>query len=122
MCSYWLRTWRPIKKTPYVILYWFSFKIILCMLILCDSVDHNILLEKLRCYGVTGSVFDWFADYLSGRTQRVVELLIGVQSHQVCLREVSLDQFYSSYLLTIFQTSYIPEPKPPCTRPILTIE
>ena len=23
-----------------------------------DSVDHNILLEKLRCYGVTGSVFD----------------------------------------------------------------
>ena len=37
-----------------------------------DSVDHNILLEKLRCYGVTGSVFDWFADYLSGRTQRVV--------------------------------------------------
>ena len=33
-----------------------------------DSVDHNILLEKLRCYGVTGSVFDWLADYLSGRT------------------------------------------------------
>ena len=37
MCSYWLRTWRPIKKTPYVILYWFSFKIILCMLILCGN-------------------------------------------------------------------------------------
>ena len=33
-----------------------------------DSVDHNILLEKLRCYGVRGSVFDWFANYLSGRT------------------------------------------------------
>ena len=31
MCSYWLRTWRPIKKTPYVIFYCLSFKIILCM-------------------------------------------------------------------------------------------
>ena len=37
-----------------------------------DSVDHNILLDKLRWYGVTGSVLDWFADYLNGRTQRVV--------------------------------------------------
>ena len=41
MCSYWLRTWWPIKKTPYVILYWFSFKIILCMFILCDSSIIN---------------------------------------------------------------------------------
>ncbi|CAB4006426.1 Hypothetical predicted protein, partial [Paramuricea clavata] len=37
-----------------------------------DSVDRNILLDKLRSYGVTGSVLDWFADYLNGRTQRVV--------------------------------------------------
>ena len=27
------------KKTPYVILYWFSFKIILCILILYDIMD-----------------------------------------------------------------------------------
>ena len=27
------------KKTPYVILYWFSFKIILCILILCGRVS-----------------------------------------------------------------------------------
>ena len=37
-----------------------------------DSVDHAIVLEKLRGYGVTGSVLGWFADYLNGRTQRVV--------------------------------------------------
>ena len=37
-----------------------------------DSVDHTILLEKLRGYGVTGQVQYWFADYLNGRTQRVV--------------------------------------------------
>ena len=37
-----------------------------------DSVDHRIVLEKLRGYGVTGSVMGWYADYLNGRTQRVV--------------------------------------------------
>ncbi|CAB3998405.1 Hypothetical predicted protein, partial [Paramuricea clavata] len=37
-----------------------------------DSVDHAIVLEKLRGYGVAGSVLGWFADYLNGRTQRVV--------------------------------------------------
>ena len=37
MCSYWLRTWRPIKKTPYVIFYCLAVKIILCMLILCAT-------------------------------------------------------------------------------------
>ena len=37
-----------------------------------DSVDHGILLEKLRGYGVTGQVLLWFEDYLRGRTQRVV--------------------------------------------------
>ena len=37
-----------------------------------DSVDHQILLRKLKSYGVTGRLLDWFRDYLSGRTQRVV--------------------------------------------------
>jgi hypothetical protein len=37
-----------------------------------DSVDHAIVLEKLRGYGVAGSVLGLFADYLNGRTQRGV--------------------------------------------------
>jgi hypothetical protein len=37
-----------------------------------DSVDHQILLRKLKSYGVTGRLLDWFRDNLSGRTQRVV--------------------------------------------------
>jgi hypothetical protein len=37
-----------------------------------DSVDHQILLRKLKSYSVTGRLLDWFRDYLSGRTQRVV--------------------------------------------------
>ena len=40
-----------------------------------DSVDHNILLAKLKSYGlygVTGNSLNWFADYLHGRLQSVV--------------------------------------------------
>ena len=37
-----------------------------------DSVDHAIILDNLSGFGVTEPVFCWFADYLKGRTQRVV--------------------------------------------------
>ena len=37
-----------------------------------DSVDHTILLTKLKSYGISGNMYNWFTDYLSGRTQRVV--------------------------------------------------
>jgi len=37
-----------------------------------DSVDHDTLLQRLqRSYGLGGVVVDWFASYLSGRTQYV---------------------------------------------------
>ena len=37
-----------------------------------DTVDHVILIEKLKCYGVTGQLIDWFSDYLKYRSQRVM--------------------------------------------------
>ena len=37
-----------------------------------DSVDHDILIAKLKSYGVRGNLLNWFADYLHGRVQRVV--------------------------------------------------
>jgi sarcosine oxidase/L-pipecolate oxidase len=37
-----------------------------------DSVDHSILLHKLKCYGVTGRLLNWLGDYLNNRHQRVV--------------------------------------------------
>ena len=37
-----------------------------------DSVDHTILLTKLKSYGISSNMYNWFTDYLRGRTQRVV--------------------------------------------------
>ena len=34
-----------------------------------DTVDHEILLEKIKMYGVTGMEHDWFTSYLDNRKQ-----------------------------------------------------
>ena len=36
-----------------------------------DTVDHEILLYKLYNYGVRGTVYSWFSEYLSNRKQFV---------------------------------------------------
>ena len=37
-----------------------------------DTVDHQILLDRLRCsFGISGTVLDWIASYLTGRTRFV---------------------------------------------------
>ena len=39
-----------------------------------DRVDHRLLVKKLRRYGVSGSLLQWFESYLSDRYQRVTVL------------------------------------------------
>ncbi|CAK1585452.1 unnamed protein product [Parnassius mnemosyne] len=38
-----------------------------------DTVNHSVLIEKLHTlFGIHGCLLDWFASYLTDRTQRVV--------------------------------------------------
>ena len=37
-----------------------------------DTIDHNILLQKLTCYGFKKETIDLFRNYLSDRTQITV--------------------------------------------------
>ena len=34
-----------------------------------DKVDHNILLAKLRYFGISGKMYDWIKEFLSNRVQ-----------------------------------------------------
>ena len=36
-----------------------------------DTINHEILLNKLHHYGVRSTVHDWFKSYLVGKTQQV---------------------------------------------------
>ena len=36
-----------------------------------DTLDHKILLDKLKYYGIQGIALTWFENYLTGRTQYV---------------------------------------------------
>jgi hypothetical protein len=58
-----------------------------------DLVDHKILLQKLKCYGVNGLLLEWFTDYLNGRTQGVVVTVLylsGPLSPPVCPMQGSI--------------------------------
>ena len=37
-----------------------------------DKVDHRLLLEKLKLYGISGKVYNWLESFLTGRQQTVV--------------------------------------------------
>ena len=50
-----------------------------------DTCDHNILLSKLKKYGVEGMELDWFQSYLSNRKQ-----FVSVGNRSSSLLEISL--------------------------------
>ena len=37
-----------------------------------DKVDHKLLLQKLKAYGITGRLYQWIRSFLSNRHQTVV--------------------------------------------------
>ena len=45
-----------------------------------DKVDHELLIHKLKCYGIRGKLLEWIKSFLSGRTQYVA--LNGIHSYK----------------------------------------
>jgi hypothetical protein len=44
-----------------------------------DRVDHRLMVNKLKNFGISGTLLNWFEDYLSNRHQRVT--VLGKTSH-----------------------------------------
>ena len=67
-----------------------------------DTVDHNILLQKLERYGITGSINKWFRSYLQDRKQ-----LVSILGHDSNPRTLSYGVPQGSVLGPLFCSSTI---------------
>ena len=70
-----------------------------------DTLDHNILLEKLERYGIRGKAYNWFKSYLATRKMR-----------SKCRVESSTKTEYSDYFNINYGT-----PQGSCLGPLLFI-
>ena len=49
-----------------------------------DTIDHNVLLKKLSCYGIRGAALSWFVSYLHNSTQYAS--IIGTDSNLLTIK------------------------------------
>ena len=68
-----------------------------------DTLEHQVLLDKLSKYGIRGTPLDWFRSYLTGRKLRVK-----------CMIESTQKQEYSDYCDVEYGT-----PQGSCLGPLL---
>ena len=71
-----------------------------------DTLDRQILLDKLSYYGIDGAALSWFRSYLSGRSHYVS---IKDESSSLILMELGVAQGsgISSFLYVIFITHFV---------------
>ena len=84
-----------------------------------DSVDHALLLAKLKRYGVKKTSLHWWKSYLHQRKQtcKINNVVSNMQLKftVVFLRAPTLVHRYLTYTLMIFLTVY-KQPRRPCLR------
>ena len=72
-----------------------------------DTVDHDLLLQKMNIYGIRGNVLNWFSSYLRNRKQTVIynnhesdykEIKCGVPQGQGCQPVRNFRILYGFYM------------------------
>ena len=70
-----------------------------------DSVDHKILLEKLKRYGINGKELSWIKSYLEGRRQ-LVNIKYIDKNYQHNVKSHTKDMYYSVPQGSAYPTAY----------------
>ena len=87
-----------------------------------DVVDHNLLLEKLKLYGFSGSTIEWMSSYLLNRSQAVY--VDGFLSNNLSMNSGVPQGSILGPLMYIIFTNELPEllhPHDPSIFLILTV-
>ena len=70
-----------------------------------DTVDHNILLRKLSCYGVNGNALQLLKSYLIERTQRCyVNGVLSTEQHVSC--GIPQGSILGPFLFIIYENNF----------------
>ena len=67
-----------------------------------DTIDYNILLDKLNYYGIRGLALEWFRNYLSDRTQ-----FVSYKGNNSGFQNVTCDVPQGSVLCPLYHWLYI---------------
>ena len=72
-----------------------------------DTVNHDILLNKLTSFGIQGSYIDWFKSYLHNRQQYISYDNKNIEKWSSWYNEVFLEENCSSWKNEVFYAEII---------------